>query len=340
MSSFRRYLLILCLLAIATSVYIPLKWGLPYPKAPGPKLGASLVAQYKNELNKSDADLALIGDSVLFHGVIPDQMAALTGRKIYKFGVPGTASAAWYLMLKNVIAAAAHKPRYLVVTFRDTILTVPDYRVNGKYLNLVSRFATSKEPLFIQRSFIQQMSPVEQLADQYLPIYGSRLLARDKLNYFIRYSLPAVFGCNAKCTDKANIIVFRDNNLGQNSLTNAAASAEAYLYTPDRLDFSRQLDQSFLPEMVRIARENKIQLILVRTKHLNAASEKSESAALKNYIQALKTYAAQNNVIVLDFAYDKRLTRKLYYDNYHTTMAGAVVFTKILSEALLPIINK
>jgi hypothetical protein len=321
-------------------VYIPRKWGVPYPKALGPKLNASLVAQYKSDLNKSGADVALIGDSVLFHGVIPDQMATLTGRKIYKLGVPGTASAAWYLMLKNVIAAAAHKPRYLVVTFRDTILTVPDYRVNGKYLNLVSRFATPNEPLFIQRSFTQQMSLVEQLADQYLPIYGSRLLARDKLNYFIRYSLPAVFGCNSKCTDKANKIVFRNNNLGRNSLTNAAASAEAYLYTPDRLDFSSQLNQSFLPEMIRLARENKIQLILVRTKHLNAANERSESAALKNYMRALKTYAAQNNVIVLDFAYDERLTRKLYYDSYHTTSAGAVVFTNILAEALLPILNK
>src|SRR6185436_239051 len=129
-------------------------------------------------------------------------------------------------------------------------------------------------------------SPVEKLADQYLPIYGSRLSLRERLDYAIRYSLSDVFGCNKDCTDQANIEVFKDNNLDQNLLINAVASAESYLYAPDKLDFSKQLDQSFLPEMVRIARENKIQLILVRTKHLDDADETSESAGLQSYIRA------------------------------------------------------
>jgi hypothetical protein len=340
MSSFRRYLLILCLLVIASSIYIPRKWGLPYPKALGPTLNTRFHTQYKDDLAKSNADIALIGDSILVYGVNPDQMATMTGQKVYKLGIPGSASAAWYLALKNIIATAPHKPRYLVIVFRDTILTIPDFRVNGKYFDLVSQLATSNEPLFIQRSFIQQMSLVEQVADQYLPIYGSRLLLREKLDYSIRYSLPAMFGCNTACTDDANIEVFKDNNLDQNLLTDAVASAESYLYKPDKLDFNKQVGQSFLPEMIRIARKNKIQLVLVRTKHLDDLDEVSESAGLKSYIQALKIYAAKNNVIVLDFAHDQRLTEDLYFDNYHMTSAGAVVFTNILAEALLPIINK
>jgi hypothetical protein len=181
---------------------------------------------------------------------------------------------------------------------------------------------------------------VEQLADQYLPIYGSRLRLRERLDYSIRYSLPAIFGCDVHCTDKANVKVFKDNNLDPNLLIDAVASAESYLYTPDKLDFNRQLEQSFLPEMVRIARENKIQLILVRTKHLDDLDEASESAGLQNYIRALKTYAAQNNIILLDFAHDPRLTKNLYFDNYHTRKTGEVVFTNILAEALRPILNK
>lgn len=340
MSSFRRYFLVFCFFATALSVYIMYKWDLPYPKALGPTLDTRFHVQYQDDLLKSNADIALLGDSILVYGVDPVQLASLMGRKVYKLGIPGSASAAWYLALKNIIATAPHKPRYLAITFRDTILTVPDFRVNGKYFDLVAQLATPKEPLLIERSYIQQMSPVEKLADQYLPIYGSRLSLREKLDYAIRYSLPAVFGCDTDCTDQANIEVFRDNNLDQKLLIDAATSAESYLYTPDRLDFKQQLEQSYLPEIIKIARKNKIRLILVRTKHLNAASESSEPVALKNYIQALKVYAAENNVVLLDFAYDNRLTNDLYYDDYHTTKAGMSVFTQILAEALMPIVGK
>src|SRR6185369_12919382 len=116
MSSFRLYVLILCLLVIASSIYTLREWSLAYPKALGPALDARFRTQYKDDLIKSGADIALVGDSVLVYGVNPDQLAALTGQKIYKLAVPGSASAGWYLALKNIVVAVPHKPRYLVVT--------------------------------------------------------------------------------------------------------------------------------------------------------------------------------------------------------------------------------
>jgi hypothetical protein len=340
MRLFIRYILSLAILLTVTSVIIPLRYDVSYPKKLGPKFNNEMRTQYRTDIEAKNANLVLVGDSILATSVDPAQLEQLTGESTYSMGIPGSASAGWYLAMKNIIVKSTHKPKYVVIVFRDTILTAPGYRVNGKYFTLVDMLANNDDTLVIQKAFIQQMSPVEQWADRYLPLYGSRLRLRETVDYYIRYSLPNLVGCNQGCNDDANIAVFRDLNLDTNLLTEAIATAESYLYTPDQLNFSAQLDKSFLPDIVELAKENNIQLILVRTKHLDDPSEASESAALKGYIQALKTYAEQNSIAVLDFSHDERLTKDLYVDSHHLTPAGSTVFTQMLADALIPILKK
>jgi lysophospholipase L1-like esterase len=152
--------------------------------------------------------------------------------------------------------------------------------------------------------------------------------------------LTSLAGCDQQCNDRANLAVLNDLKLDTNLLVDAIATAESYLYTPEQLDFARQLDRSFLPDIVELAKENNIQLILVRTKHLDDPTEASESAALKAYIKALKAFAKDNDVFVLDFAHDEHLTSDLFIDSHHLSQAGRVVFTKMLAEALAPILKK
>jgi lysophospholipase L1-like esterase len=92
--------------------------------------------------------------------------------------------------------------------------------------------------------------------------------------------------------------------------------------------------------MIHLAQKNNIQLILVRTKHLTYPTEASEPLALREYMQKFKAYAAQNNITVLDFAHDERLTPDLFADSHHLTEAGKAVFTEMLAEALKLILSK
>lgn len=339
MRLFYRTTLSLLVLLILTSIGLPWRYQVAYPKELGPKLNNYIRLKYQEDLVAQQADLVLLGDSILVLSLDAEYLAELTGEKTFKIGIPGSASAVWYLALKNIIANSPHKPRYVLLTFRDTILTAPGYRVNGKYFTLVDELANTDDTLLIQKAFIQQMNPVEQWADRYLPLYGSRLRLRETLDYYIRYTLPSLAGCGPECNDQANLTVFQDLNLDANLLVEAIATAESYLYTPKQLDFAAQLDQSFLPDMVRLTNENGIQLILVRTKHLDDPTAATESAALRAYIEALKQYAAQNQVQVLDFAHDERLTSDLFADSHHLSPAGQVVFTELLAEALQPILQ-
>ncbi len=205
---------------------------------------------------------------------------------------------------------------------------------------MLDQMANTDDTVVSQKAFIQQMSPIEKWADRFLPIYGSRLRLRETVDYYIRYSLTSLAGCDPNCNDDANSSVFLDLNLDSDLLVDAIATAESYLYTPEKMDFATQLDRSFLPDIVRMAKESKIQLILVRTKHLDMPTESSEPSALKDYIGALKAYASQNNLEVLDFSHDERLTGNLFIDSHHLTPEGRLVFTKMLAEALRPILQK
>jgi hypothetical protein len=336
----RRFFLLFGLLLLTSTFYLPRRYELTYPQPLGPQLDDYIQRRYRNAVEDDLPDLVLVGDSVLELGVNQDQLAELTGKKVYKIGLFGAASAEWYLIIKNNILQAEHKPRVVIIFFRDSILTAPAYRVTGKYFQRVDELATPDDSVLLQKAYINTMNPLEKWADQYLPLYISRLRIRETLDFYLRYSLPRLAGCDTACTDNATLQVFQENNIDEKLLVDAVATAESYLYTSERLDFHSQVDKSFLPDILQLARENGVSLILVRTKNLFYPDAPSEPLSLRRYIQNFKTYAEENGVIVLDFAHDERLTPGLFYDPLHFTEEGARVFTNLLAEALAPYIQK
>ncbi len=336
----RRFFLLFGLLLLASTFYLPRRYGLTLPQPIGPQLDDYIQRRYRNTVNELQPDLVLVGDSVLELGVNQDQLAELTGKKVYKIGLFGSASAEWYLIIKNQLLEADHSPDAVLIFFRDSILTAPAYRVAGKYLLRVDELSTPEDTLLLQKAYINAMNPLEKWADRYLPLYISRLRLRETLDFYLRYSLPRLTGCDIECTDNATLQVFQDNNIDEKLLVDAVATAESYLYAPQRLDFAGQVGKSFLPDMIQMARENDVTLILVRTRNLFYPDAPSEPLALRRYIRDFKAYAAENGVTVLDFAHDERLTPDLFYDPLHLTEDGARVFTSLLAEALIPHLKK
>lgn len=336
----RRFFLLFGLLLLASTFYLPRRYDLAYPQPLGPQLDDYIQRRYRNTVDEIRPNFVLIGDSVLELGVNQDQLTELTGKKAYKIGLFGAASAEWYLIFKNNILQADYRPETVIIFFRDTILTAPAYRVTGKYFQRVDELATPEDTVLLQKAYINTMNPLEKWADQYLPLYISRLRIRETLDYYLRYSIPALLGCDATCTDNATLQVFQENNIDEKLLVDAVATAESYLYTSERLDFQGQVDKSFLPDIIQLARENGVTLILARTKNLFYPDAASEPLSLRAYIRDFKAYAAENGVTVLDFAHDERLTPDLFYDPLHFTEEGARVFTSLLAEALTPYIEK
>ncbi|HET9590956.1 MAG TPA: hypothetical protein VFO91_19360 [Anaerolineales bacterium] len=330
--SFLRYLLLFSILLAATWQSIAREYQLEFPRAPGPRFDNRVRRLYINRLAEEQPEMVMLGDSTLLDGVDPEKLSALTGMEISSFDVPGSASAYWYLVLKNNIVESEHRPKYVMILFRDTILTAPGYRVHGSYFVQLDEFARRNEPVLLERAYMGLMNPLERFLERYLPLYAARVQIRRDADALIRYSLTAWLGCDRACNDKSMYEIFTSANLEPGQLQNAIAAAEGYLYTRRQLDFDRQIDRSFLPEMIRLAQENDTELVLVRLKTLITGEQ--DARAVERYIGDLSDYLAGENVQFLDFGQDPRLMASYYKDSLHLTQEGEARFTEILAEGL------
>lgn len=331
MRLFLKFSLILTIIIILTSVILPRTYETEFPRDPGPALDKQLRTNHLEYIEENQPQIVLLGDSTLVLGVDSDALAQQTGKSVYSIGIPGSASALWYLMLKNNIAEAAYKPEYVLVVFRNTILTAPGYRVHGSYFKLVDEYAARNEPVFIEKSFVNLMNPLEIASEKYLPLYVLRSDLRNGMDASIRYFVPPLFGCDENCTDFALGEIFSGADLEPKALVDALGAAESLLYTDEQLDFDALVNESYLPDMIRIAHENDIKLVFAR---IRVQSEFEGSPEHENYLNSLSQYLKEQNVFLLDYGSDPRITDDLLRDPLHLNEEGKLVFTHLLADGL------
>lgn len=333
--SFLRYSLSLFIALALLSVYIPVRYGVEYPRQIGPLFDEFYKREGLLTIATEKPQIVMVGDSVFMRGVDRKLLAEKTGKTVHGIGVAGSASALWYAVIEHNIVPSPHKPEMLILVFRDTMLTTPGYRVHGSYFKQLDEYATPNDRLIIERAYVNLMNPLEKGSERFFPLYGSRLSLRETLDFYIRYSGNRVLlGCDTECTNVAMGTVFGAGNLEQNILGDAIGTAESYLYNPQALDFDRQLERSFLPEIVRLCNENGIQLVLVRTKTMRYPDEESEPLALKTYMNKMAAYLEANHVILLDYGQEPSLKEEFFYDPLHLNEEGRVIFTALIVDAL------
>jgi len=330
MRKFKIFLTFSFFLFALSWVLIPVYYTLPYKKPPGPLLDDRLKKTYQDHLVETQPELVLLGDSTLLDSIDEPYLAELLDKDSYRIGKPGSASAIWYLLLKNNIITSPHKPSHLIIFFRGSMLTSPEYRTRGKYEPLVTELALSDDFLLQELAYTSQMGWLEEQADQFLPLFAYRQHLRTSIERLVKYKFfQKMMDVERIKIDQALDVVFGEPDIAQvNAVINAA---EDYLYQPEKLDFYSQLPKSFLPEIVRLCHENNIQLTVVRTKSLTYASSEEAPKGLDAYISNLQEYLAENKIVFIDYAEDERLPVSLFNDSVHMSKNGAEIFTEIFA---------
>jgi hypothetical protein len=339
-SVFTRYLWITVGVLILSSFILPGYYDIPYPQVLGPQFSPQVRRDRLEAISENRPELVLVGDSVLYLSVDQEMLAEHLGKSTYSMGVPGSGSAAWYLILKNVLLGTSYHPKYVLVLFRDTMLTVPSFRTTGRYFGLVDDFAGRREPLVTQLAYVNQMTPLERMAEGYFPLYSARWEIREGMDSRLRYGAPSMLlGCSPECTDDAMNSIFGRERVDVTALNQAVEDAGQILYSPVAMDLEREVERSFLPAMLQLAKENDIRLIFVRTKTLLYPEYASEPFALRRYIQSLQEYITGSGAYYLDYAQDKRIKDTFFFDSLHFNEEGKEAFTKMLAEDLEPFLK-
>ena len=340
MKEFRQYLITLLSMVLVLSFYLPARYETPFPHAITPKFDTHVRKVYLEEISARQSKIVLLGDSMLAPAVDSKALGGRLGMDPYMISLPGSASTLWYLITKNNIVDARPAPKYLVVFFRDSMMTVPGYRVTGRYFEQIDEFARPQDGELIKRAYLDQMNPFEKLAEAYLPLYGLRWRVREGFDTRMRYALPAsMLGCEKPCMDNAMEVVFGSLNIDLVFLSEAQAAADNYLYSRKVLDFENQVGDSFLPDLINLCEYNGIQLILVRMRILRFVQPGSEPPALDAYGEQLRAYLAARGIIYLDYSDYTALGEAQFADQLHLNDAGKVIFTEQLGNDLAPLLK-
>jgi hypothetical protein len=339
MKEFRQYIITVLLMVVLLSLYLPVRYATPFPHSITPQFDTYVRKVYIEDINAQKPDAVLLGDSMLNPAVDSKVLGERLGMKFYPIGLPGSASTLWYLITKNNIVDTNPRPKYLFVFFRDSMMTVPGYRVTGRYFQQIDEFARPQDGELIKRAYLDQMNPLEKVAEGYLPLYGLRWRIREGVDSRMRYTLPAAIGCGKACMDNAMEVVFGSLNIDLVFLSEAQAAADDYLYSRQALDFKQQIGDSFLPDLINLCKHNNIQLVLVRMRIQRFVTPGSEPPALRQYGDDLRAYLAANGVLYLDYSDYTALTQNYYVDQVHMNEQGKVLFTDRLASDLQSLIK-
>lgn len=332
---FSRFFFFLAAAALASGILLPRRYGLAYPAPLGPAFKPGIKREHLKGIQENQAEIVLLGDSVLYQGVDPALLSKRLGKSVYAIAAPGTGTAMWYLQMKHIIFQSSRRPKVVVVFFRNTMLTVPQYRTTGKYFALLDDYAAKNEPLVTQLAFVNSMSPLEKFAQAYIPLYTARVEIRKDLDDALRYLPTALLlNCDRACTDDAVSSIF-GREVDPIALNLAQEDAAKTLFAKEELNFGKQAGSSFLPPMIELAQKNGAALVFVRTKVFGPEPEMSA------YRNALGAYlSAQEGVYLLDYREDPRVLETYYVDSLHMNATGKREFTEILADDFGRILTK
>ncbi|MFH1614988.1 MAG: hypothetical protein ABIG61_07880 [Planctomycetota bacterium] len=296
---------------------------------------------FRHYLDTNRPKAVLLGNSIPDDAVDERVVSNLTGIKTIKFIRHGSASAWWYLAIKNVVLKSSARPDIVVIFFRDHFLTDPTFRVDGRYKYLIDEIAEKDEPLLDRLAYLGNMSTVEYTLLRYCPLYQKREKVKSAVDSAIKNQLVAsMAGIRPGLADLAIQKVFADDNMNRNLLTIRQLAAES-AGDQKPFDFDRQVNRSFLPQIISMCKQNNIRLVLLRMKRRRDAEAEKLPQGLAEYGEKLAKYLADNNVDFIDHTCDPRISLEYFGAGDHLTKdRGRELFTGILAQTIKQIITQ
>jgi len=325
---------------IATLSALLLLWGLDLVLAEPRIAGAASravaeVGELRTLVAERRPQLVLLGDSMVGEGVDAAALGRRIGLRALNVQKGGAASAWCYLALENLILPAQPPPQRVAVFYRDHFLTEPRFRVDGPYRQHLAALSGPDEPL-LERLALEPVDPAIAWVRRGLPLYDRREALRSGVHGALMDGVgAALFGLQRGAAEASLTRVFADGALDPRRLGKRQLDAERA--DDDSFAFGRDVADSFLPEMVRLAEEGGVSLVFVRMKRRRDLEPNREPKELARYQQELGAWLAERGIPVVDFTHDARLRPEHYAAGDHLSRGeGRRVFTELLAEALAP----
>ena len=289
---------------------------------------------YRDEISQKTPGIVVVGDSAI-RQLYPDVFTRELGTKTFVHSAPGSASAYWYLFLRNAILPSDSQPQLFIIFFRNTTLTTPGFLVHGSYFNKLDEIAHPNDADVYGKAIQSRKSVVLNLLEKILPIFAYRSEIYSNFTTNVRNYLPELaLDCGPDCVDEAFEYVFDDRQINALLWEEYLLNLDETLYEPENLKFENQVNKSFLPEIINDSRSNGMVPVFVRVRYKSHAQGQSDPPELIVYLNDLKEYIEKHGGLYIDLVEENGLTQEMYRDNIHINEDYAETATTIIARVI------
>jgi hypothetical protein len=301
------------------------------PAIEGPRARQPFDPAPVNDLAGMDPTYVVIGDSMAGTRIEPRLLTNLTHQRIAPLLQPGTGSAWWYLALKNWVIAAHIHPRCTFIFFRDTNLTNAIFRLDDQFRWSLDLVAHEREDEVNAVLASRQGGTFYRVRNAFDRAYEAPA-ARAWIEPAV--SLAPAWALIPYRRQRATFMAELNERFGLSHLRPmSAADMQA---TEDRdADFDAYIGKSFLPLMLRDAKQAGLTLCFVRVQRRPEGGRPPyQSAALRRYVARLQAYIEANGALFHDDTGDPDQMIDMYADGDHLSHDGRIRYTEIFYNRL------
>ncbi len=303
-------------------------------------------------LKAAQPDYIGIGNSMLYTrlGKTPDRLSALTHRKFFFIIKNGSSSAAWYLTLKNVVAASGVHPRLVFFFIRDNDLTSPFFRTAGDYATYLNSLRGPQEPELDRLLGAPPQRPgLAGAAERFLKgpsgLYTFPAWDEKIPRHLIDVAMDAGGGGSGKGDVRSQLSArFAVEHLRGDLGADLPAAGSGDGYAPDSYNdlngnYQDSEKNSFLPAMMQVAQEHHLKLLFFRVKRRPDAQGNvtDEPPQLPAYAAHLKQWIEEHGGLFFDESYDPTIPREAYRDGDHVAEDHMEWYRKYFWQRMAPL---
>lgn len=315
---------ILTIVMVTTSIIAGAEW-----LARQDSSAEHFLAKWKSEHGNKTYPMVIVGNSIAYVNIDINRVRSSLNLDILEVTAGGSGSAWWYLALKNLVAERLEtQPTWVLIPFRDLDLTSIDTPAGYRETDIL-RISQENDSVLHQKLWKQKKKAEILFFFQNFALFRQKEMWKRSLYEKSKTLTAALLGMQI-------------SDLGNHISNTFNIGKEVGSLTTNQRDknFQRALETSFLPDILNLAHEHNWRLILVRQRTRASANQTSAKPGTEKYINALKNYADQRNVLLLDYNQMKNLTSDDFRDNSHLNEGGKQKFTTTLIEDLRRVLYK
>jgi len=292
----------------------------PEPRAP---FDAKLVRR----LARQKPDFVILGNSMVDSRFDQAELnRLLRPARVSVIGVGGTKTAHWYLTLKNIVLPTI-QPKRVLLFFRRHELTGIRDKATGVFASTLDRYRQGEEPLLDAKLAPPMREPIERLGYElarFAPFSRLHALADPLVEGWARGLTGTARGNARRNSRRALADVFAVDKLRNANFEPATGPVE-------RGGFDDTVDESFLPDIIRLCARARVPLTILRVRTLAYAEGRAHPS---DYDKELARYLKKRRIDFVDLSQEDWETAAMYGEGDHIAPRYKATYTRLFVEHL------